>query len=338
MKVLAIGATGFVGPYVVRLLTEQGHHVAILHRGGTNADVSTDVQHIHGSRDVLADVRPEVRRFKPDVVLDVIPYTQRQARDLVETFRGLTRRIVAVSSADVYRNYDGFRGKATAPPDPVPLSEDSPLRETLYPYRGADLPFDWADDYDKILVERVVLGEPDPPGTILRLPAVYGPGDKQHRIRPYLRRMNDGCPAVLVGKEHSEWRWTRGYVENVAAALALAVIDDRAANRIYNIGEEPTPTEREWVEEIGVAAGWTGDVVQVQTEELPQHLRQPFDFRYELATDTARIREELSYREPVEREEALRRTVEWERSQRGEAEEPDYAAEQEVLAVQKNAV
>ncbi|MEX2125841.1 MAG: NAD-dependent epimerase/dehydratase family protein [Woeseia sp.] len=318
MKVLAIGATGFIGSHVVRLLTEQGHDVAVLHRGRTSADLPAEVQHIHGSRDALADVQPEVERLRPDVVLDIIPYTERQAREVVELFRGLARRIVALSSADVYRNYDGFRGKATAPPDPIPLSEDAPLRESRYPYRGDGLPFDWADDYDKILVERMVLSEPELPGTVIRLPAVYGPGDKQHRIRPYLRRMNAGRPAVLLAKEQSEWRWTRGYVENVAAAIAIAAVNDRAAARVYNVGEDPAPKEREWVREIGMAVGWTGEVVQVSAEHLPEHLRQPFDFRYELATDTARIREELSYSEPVGREEALKRTVEWELSQPGE--------------------
>lgn len=135
------------------------------------------------------------------------------------------------------------------------------------------------------------------------------------QIRPYLDRMNDGHTTIPLERGHSAWRWTRGYVANVTAAVALAVIDDRAANPIYNVGEEPAPTEREWVEQIGMAAGWHGAVVEVEAEDLAQHLRQPFEFRYELATDTARMREELSYREPVTREEALQRTVEWECSQ-----------------------
>jgi nucleoside-diphosphate-sugar epimerase len=242
-----------------------------------------------------------------------------------------------LSSVDVYRNYDGFRGKATAPPDPVPLSEDAPLREAQFPYRGLGLPFEWADDYDKLPVERIVLSEPDLPGTVLRLPAVYGPGDKQHRLRPYLRRMDDGRRAVVLAKERAQWRWTRGYVENVAAAIVPAISDDRAANRAYNVGEEPAPTERQWVEQIGAAAGWTGEVVEVPAAQLPAQLRHPFDFRYELAMDTTRIRAELSYTEPVGREAALKRTVEWERSQPREQEPLDYAAEDHVLAAQKPA-
>ncbi len=269
---------------------------------------------MYGSRDSLAQLKPEIVRFGPDVVLDVIPYTEQQARDLVEICRGMARRVVAVSSADVYRNYDGFRGKPTAPPDPVPLSEDAPLRDKLYPYRGYDIPFEWADDYDKILSERIILGDAALPAVVLRLPAVYGPGDKQHRIGAYLRRMKDGCP-VLMTKQQAEWRWTRGYVENIGVAIALAVVDDRAGGRVYNIGEKSALSEQEWVEEIGKAAGWSGVVLHVSEEDLPEHLRQPFDYRYELVTDTERVRSELSYSEPVSLEVAVRRTVKWEQSQ-----------------------
>lgn len=335
MKVLAIGGTGFIGSCVVRLLIDGGHDVAILHRGTTTASLPGKVNHIRGNRNQFADVLRDVLRFRPDVVLDVIPYTEAQANELVETFSGLARRIVVISSADVYRNYDGFRRKTTTPPDPAPLSEDAPLRETRYPYRGYGLPFDWADDYDKIPVEQIVLSEPSLPGTVLRLPAVYGPGDKQHRLGPYSNRMNAHRPAVFLGKEQANWRWTRGYVENVAAAIALAVTDDRAAERIYNVGDESALTEREWARAIGEAVKWSGDVIEVPTDQLPEHLRQPFDFRYDLATDTTRIRTELSYRELVGREEALKRTVQWERSHSDNPEPAHYAAEDELVAAQR---
>lgn len=331
MRVLAIGATGFIGPHVVRLLVEQGHDIAVLHRGETSAELPSDVQHILGDRDALADVFLEVERFGPEVVLDIVPYTERQAHELVEAFRGLARRVVALSSADVYRNYDGARGRPTALPDPAPLSEDAPLRETRFPYRGYGLPQPWADNYDKIPVEQTILNAPDLPGTVLRLPAVYGPGDNQHRLRSYLRRMDDGRPAVLLAEGQAGWRWTRGYVENVAATVALAVVDDRAAGRVYNVGEEPTPTEREWVGQIAAVAGWSGEIVTVPAERLPEHLRPPFDSRYDLATDTTRIREEIGYAEPVERQDALERTVEWERAQQDRSAPPDYAAEDAVL-------
>ena len=257
MKILAIGATGFIGRHVVHQLVRSGHVVTILHRGETNPVLPERVEQILGHRDRLSDVVEDFRRFGPDVVLDMILFTERQAHELVNALRGVADRLVVVSSADVYRNYDGFRLKPTAQPDPAPLDEDAPLRETRYPYRGYGLSFEHADDYDKILVEQVVLDQPDLPATVLRLPAVYGPGDKGYRLRPYLQRMADVRPAILLADEQARWRWTRGYVGNVAAAIALAVTDGRAARCIYNVGENPTPTEREWVERIGAAAGGT---------------------------------------------------------------------------------
>ena len=67
--------------------------------------------------------------------------------------------------------------------------------------------------------------------------------------------------------------------------------------------------------EIAKAIDWKGQLLEVAADELPERERQPFDFRYELATDTSRIRRELGYREMVGRSEALRRTIEWELTQ-----------------------
>jgi nucleoside-diphosphate-sugar epimerase len=277
-----------------------------------------------------------LERFAPDVVLDAILYSEQQARGMVQAFRGIAGRVVALSSADVYRNYDGLRGKSTAQSDPVPLAENAPLRDTRYPYRGSGLPFEHADDYDRVLVEQVLLNEPDLPATVLRLPAVYGEGDAQHRLRPYLQRMRDGRLGILLQEEHAAWRWTRGYVGNVAAAIALAVADARTVRRVFNVGDEPVLSERRWVEQIGAAAGWRGEVVAVSASELPNHLKQPLDWRYELWTDTTRIREELGYVEPIALDEALKRTVEWERSTLDGIEPLDYDEEDAVLRSKLN--
>ena len=43
-----------------------------------------------------------------------------------------------------------------------------------------------------------MLSDPELPGTVLRLPAVYGPEDRQHRTFEYLKRMDDGRRAILV--------------------------------------------------------------------------------------------------------------------------------------------
>ena len=266
MRVLVIGGTNFIGPPVVRSLVESGHEVTVFHRGRTDNGLPPDVERILGDRRDLADFSEEFKRFSPEVVLDMVPMNERDGRTLVETFRGIAGRVVAISSEDVYRAYDIVRRRHPGPPDPVPLTEDSPLRERLYPYEREGV-----EEYEKILAEKAVMDAPDLPATVLRLPAVYGPGDFQHRLFPYLKRMDDGRPVIPLEKGMSGWRWTHGYVDNVADAIALAVTNDRAANRIYNVGEPDALPWAEWVRSIGRAAGWSGEIREVPAGSLPNN-------------------------------------------------------------------
>ena len=227
--------------------------------------------------------------------------------------------MVALSSQDVYRAYGRVQGTEPGSPDPVPLTEKAPLRERLYPYRAEtpraqDDPYRWMDDYDKILVERVVLGDPELPGTVLRLPMVYGQRDRQQRTAEYLQRMDAGERGICLSESKAAWRWTRGYVEDMAHAITLVVIDERTANKVYNVGESEALSTAEWVRAIAQAAGWQGEVVVMPEEALPEGMRAGIDTRQDLVVDTSRIRGDLGYAEMTPRDEALRRTVAWERA------------------------
>lgn len=341
MRILMIGGTRFIGPSVVQLLVEKGHQVVLFHRRPPQIELPPDVQHILGDRrEHLADYAETFRQFEPDVVVDLIPITERDAQMVMGTFKGMTYRVVAISSQDVYRAYGRVNGTEPGAPDPTPLTEDSPLREHLFPYRGdtprsPDDPNRLLDDYDKILVERVIMSDPDLPGTVLRLPMIYGPHDYQHRIYPYLRRMDDGRPAIVVSDQMARWRWTRDYVENTAAAIALAITSDQAAGRIYNVGEMPALTLAEWIERIGQAAGWDGNVVVAPDYQLPEDMRAQAGFDQDLVADSTRIRDELGYEQPVPLDEALRATVAWERANppsHADPPQPDYHTEDVILA------
>jgi nucleoside-diphosphate-sugar epimerase len=301
--------------------------------------LSPEVLHIHGDRTQLGKYRDQFQRLAPEVVVDIRAMTEHDALMVRDVFRGVARRLIALGSGDVYHAYDILRGLESGPPQGTPLAEDSALRQKFYPYRGPvprepEDPMPWADDYDKILVERVVLGEPSLPGTILRLPMVYGPGDGHHRLFPYLKRMDDHRPFILVGEPQARWRWTRGYAENVAAAIAAAAMNEQAAGRIFNIGEPDTLSETEWIKAIGLEAGWKGKVISVPQGQLPG--KQPaLNFEQDLEVDTSLIRRELGYTEAVSRAEALRRTIAWERAHPPgpiDPEEFDYVAEDRVLA------
>lgn len=336
MRILLIGGNGFIGRRVIDALRPR-HTLAVFHRGSSR--FSADIVEIHGDRHHLSDSAAELKQFAPDVVIDMILSTGTQAEDLMTVFRGVAHRVVMLSSMDVYRAIAIANGRESGPLQPVPLTEESELRQTLHPYTPENLEhlrgiFTWVtDDYDKIPAERVVMSDPDLPGTVLRLPMIYGPGDPLHRFSPIVRRIADGRRHILFPDTLAAWRSPRGYVENVAAAIALAATDDRAARRIYNVCEEPPFSELEWAQKIAAEMHWDGEFLVLPVEQTPPHLLRPGNAAQHWSASSARIRRELGFHDPVALDEAIRQTI------RSELDHPpaaapafDYAAEDAAIA------
>jgi nucleoside-diphosphate-sugar epimerase len=152
------------------------------------------------------------------------------------------------------------------------------------------------------------------PGTVLRLPMIYGPGDRLRRFHPILKRIDDGRRVILFEEGWAAWRTPRGYVENVAAALVLAAVSEQAAGRVYNVAETPAFSDLEWARKIAAATGWAGEFRVLPKDRLPAHVAPAGNSAQHWEADSNRIRRELGYREPVALDEAIRRTIEWERA------------------------
>ncbi len=339
MRILVIGGNGFIGSPLVRELCDSGHEVAVFHRR-RNAGFS-GVEQIQGDRNRLVEYRNELSRFAPEVIVDLILSSGDQARDLMRFARDVARRVVAISSMDVYRAWGLLHGVEPGPLEPLPLTEDSPLRTTrqLYPsetIQRMKSVFSWLDErYDKLAVEEAIMGDTQIPGSVLRLPMVYGPGDPLHRFFPLLKRIADGRPAILLSDDIAAWRGPRGYVEDVAHAIAIAATSDRTAGRVYNICEEPTPPELEWQRKIAAQMKWAGRFVVLPREQVPKHLLLPGNATQHVVASSKRIRLELGYCELVENDEAMRRTIAWEQQNPPstiQQEQFDYAAEDAALA------
>jgi nucleoside-diphosphate-sugar epimerase len=287
MRCLIIGGTRIIGPYVVRQLLLHGWEVAVLHRGIHLALLPANVQRITDESAGIPVLRvpTAAQRFEPDVVLHMIAMGERDAEAAMTAFAGRARRIVVLSSGDVYRAYGRFLGTEPGPIEPTPLSEEAPLREHLFPYRESapsadDLKY-W---YDKILVETVVRSRSEFPGTVLRLPKVYGPQE------------NADLATVYGFRCQPQWRWTHGFVENVAKAIAVAVCDPRAANSVFNVGEAHTPTMAE-------------RLMRLPERQVALAKDDGKNFAQDIAYDTSKIRRELGYGEAVDEIAAMAQCV-----------------------------
>lgn len=274
-RILVIGGTRFIGPYVVRELMEHGHSVTVFHRGRTR---SPNLPRVPEICDELASIPirrlpPEVARFEADVVIHMVPMGREDAQAAVAAFAGRVGRLVMVSSCDVYLAYGRFRKSEPGEPVSTPLTEQSPLRAVLYPYRTPDTLSDaYEYDYEKILMETTVRGRTDLPSVILRLPKVYG------------REDNADLATVYGAAKFPGWRWTHGYVENVAHAITLGAVHPRAGNNVFNVGEASTPTVAERIANLPPRPPSVKDFTG-------------YDFRQDMSVDTSRIRSELGYQE-----------------------------------------
>lgn len=339
MRILVIGGNGFLGTQLVQELIQGGHDLALFHRSADGVPAPGVIQ-IQGDRNRLNAFEGEIRRFAPQVIVDMILSSGNQAETLAAFARSLNARVVAISSMDVYRAWGVLLGTESGGLEPMPITEDSPLRTGRrgYPPEMVKVMksiFTWLDpEYDKIAVEQATMSG-GTANTVVRLPMVYGPGDRLHRMYGVLKRIDDGRPAIILPDDYAPWRGPRGYVENVAHAIALVATSDQASGRIYHVCEEPTSTELEWVKRIAAQTDWNGRFVLMPKQKTPQHLLMPFNISQHVVANSDRIRKELGFSELVKTDEAIRRTVEWERTHTpagSSFHQFDYEAEDRALA------
>jgi nucleoside-diphosphate-sugar epimerase len=342
MRVLILGGNGFLGRPITHRLLASGADVTVFHRGtGQAVHWPRGIHTIHGDRNRLDLSAEQFWRLRPDIVIDTLAFTQQQAELLMNAFHGIAKRVLVLSSGDVYRANDILFRRVEGAIEPTPLTESSPLRERLYPYRGVPVSaaaygIHW-DDYDKILVERAILGDHSLPATVLRLPMVYGPGDddgKKRRFMSWAKRMEDGRPAILLDRRTATWRAPWGHTDDIAEAVRLCVENERSAGEIYNVGESEALDIEGWLRELAAALHWNGRLVITDESCPPPNLPRQLNLDQHLDMDTRKIRRSLGYRETISRREALGRTIAWDRAhppKEIDRSQFDYAAEDAIL-------
>ena len=339
MKILIIGGTRFIGLATTLALHRQGHTLAIFNRGKSPTELPADIQTITGDVNDLSASRDALLAFKPDAIWHNIVLHDGHVRDVQAIFGGSGARFVMTSSVDVYLAFGRILGSDPGAVLPGEIDESSPLRESRYPYRSAETaPDDIMYRYDKILAEAAALDHADLPGCVVRLPMVIGARDPRRRLLPFVQPMRDQRPAIVLDAAYARWVSTYGYVENIAHALTLAIIDVRANGRIYNACDASLST-LEMGQQVKAAMGWGGEFVVLPGDELPEALRfTGGNAAQDLRVRAQRIVDALGYAPQVDFAEGIRKTVAWELAN-PPAEPRDlvnYAAEDEVLARHKS--
>lgn len=325
-----------MGAPLVRTLVAAGEEVAVLSRGERAADLPEGVAHLKGDRFDLAPLEKDIAAFAPDVVIDMLAMTAEKDGPVLSFFSGKCRRYVLISSCDVYRSMGRLLG--VEPGDVIEgvLDEEGPLREKLYPYRDL-MEHTGGGNYDKIPLEEAVLSGHAYEGTVLRLPMVYGPGDRQHRFRDAVAHMAAGRPAILLPEATASWISSWGYVVNVAAAIAKAATHPAAGGEVFNVVDVNDLTQRDWIEALGAVAGWAGEVVTAEADTLPPKraaMAAGGNWQQKLQIDGGKLERLTGFERPVGFVESLERTLVWEREGLADlkADAFDFAADDAWLA------
>src|SRR2546428_11684284 len=104
MRVLVLGGTGLIGPHIVRRLMAQGHGVTVFRRGRGVANLPEGVGVLVGDRNRLEASAGAFRDLRPDVVVDVIAFTEEQAKTArIQMVIICLRMLSGRSSAAVFR-------------------------------------------------------------------------------------------------------------------------------------------------------------------------------------------------------------------------------------------
>lgn len=122
MRIVVIGGSGHIGTYLIPMLVERGHEVINITRGQSQPYIAQAAW--KSVRQVLADRESQdkagtfgafVRDLKPDVVIDLICFTESSARHLVESLRDHVQHFLHCGTVWIY-------GHSTQ----VPATEDQP--------------------------------------------------------------------------------------------------------------------------------------------------------------------------------------------------------------------
>ncbi len=252
MDILVLGGTRFTGRATARALSAAGHAVTVASRRQPDDDA---IRWVGGERaDILA--RLHGRSF--DVVVDFIAYDHDAVEQALAAIRcGV---YVLISSSWVARLRDG--AAATDAIEDVPSAPPPRMLEVTWRYLAG-----------KVEAERAVAAarRHQTPATIVRLPILWGEGDRTGRLEFYRRRFADGGPVIAVdgGMNLAQIAWS----EDIAGALVrwLGAADPAKRSIWEGLPDAGIPV-RSLLCSIAAVDRRAADLVDIPASLLERHL------------------------------------------------------------------
>jgi nucleoside-diphosphate-sugar epimerase len=269
VKILVMGGTRFVGKPLVAQLLSEGHELTLFTRGKN--PVPAAVEHLCGDRSTAEGLAAlQGRSF--DVIVDSSGRTLDDSRAVIERTGAPSHRFLYVSSAGVYADSELW-----------PLSEDSPT--------------DPQSRHSGKLDTEAWLSAEKIPFTSFRPTYIVGAGNYNPVESWFFDRIVHGRPVPLPGDGSTITQL--GHVNDLAAAMALSLGVDAAANRVYNCSSVQGITFRGLVAAAARACGKDPASVEIRSFDpagLDKKARKAFPLRLaHFLTDVTRVQRELAW-------------------------------------------
>lgn len=321
-RFLVTGATGFLGGHCLAEVARRGWAARALARRRPTATLPGDPEVVEGE---LGD--PPRLAAAVEGVTDVIHLAARvhrmqdDAEDPLAAFRrtnveGTRRLVEAAAAAGVRRILLASTVKAIGEETEGEFDERSPCRPSS-PY-----------GISKLEAEDLLLGLAETHGlhaVVLRLPMVYGPGNKGN----VLRLLDAAAAGRRLPFGRIENRRSMAYAANVVAAALAALDSDRSRGQVYLVADAEPYSTRELYAAIcramgkkpllvgvppslltalGRLGGWAEKLLGRPLPVNPEVVRRlTGDLRFR----TEKIHRHLGFVPQVGLEEGIARTVAW---------------------------
>ena len=246
-RALVLGGAGFVGTAACKELMRRG--VETIAAGRKPRPYGVFTSYVAFDRTDEGQLARALEQTRPDVILDLACYQPAEVMAVSRRFEG--SRYVFVSTGV----YPELHGKPAREEDFVPLEGEPP--EGLDYMNG------------KRWCETALARSPDFPWTVIRPPAILGPGDHTLRIAAYIERVLDGGP-LLVPAESFERQAGLAWVRDIGFACALACdLGKDTKHKAYNAAFENVSL-RDLIQGIAGAVGLPARLHPIPFADLPR--------------------------------------------------------------------